>query len=214
MVGPSPPFSEEAAAKTDAVTEKQAAAEKQALRSRLRAARRAHVEGLDPRTRALLFRRPPAPLLDLIPANAVIGVYNAGRWEAPAASYAAFFHEAGHAVALPWFATREAPMQFRQWQVPPLEEDLEADPWGVKQPPAHAPEMTPSVLFVPLVGFTAQGARLGQGGGHYDRWFSANPGATAIGMGWDAQCVDALPHEAHDHPLRAVVTPTRLYGPF
>jgi hypothetical protein len=32
-------------------------------------------------------------------------------------------------------------------------------------------------------------------------------------MGWDAQCVDALPGEATT-TLRAVVTPTRLYGPF
>jgi 5-formyltetrahydrofolate cyclo-ligase len=174
------------------VTDKQAAAEKQALRSRLRAARRAHVEGLDPRTRALLFRRPPAPLLDLIPANAVIGVYNAGRWEAPAASYAAFFHEAGHAVALPWFATREAPMQFRQWQVPRSTKISKPIP-GASNSPRPCAGNDPDVLFVPLVGFTAQGARLGQGGGHYDRWFSANPGATAIGMGWDAQCVDALP---------------------
>jgi 5-formyltetrahydrofolate cyclo-ligase len=85
------------------------------------------------RAPAPAVRRPPAPLLDLIPANAVIGVYNAGRWKAPAASYAAFFHEAGHAVALPWFAARRADA------VPPvagapLDEDLEADPWGVKQP--------------------------------------------------------------------------------
>ncbi|GHC86321.1 5-formyltetrahydrofolate cyclo-ligase [Novosphingobium pokkalii] len=206
MVGPSPPSSDE--------IDTAAVAAKQALRKDLRARRRAHVEALDPRTRALLFRRPPAPLLNLIPAGATVALYNASPWEAPTASYAGFFHEAGHPVALPWFAGRDAPMQFRLWQVPPLEEVLEPDPWGVLQPAADAPEATPAVLFVPLVGFTAQGQRLGQGGGHYDRWLEAHPDAVPIGMAWDAQCVDALPGEAHDQPLRAVVTPTRLYGPF
>jgi 5-formyltetrahydrofolate cyclo-ligase len=205
MVGPSPPSPDDAV---------ETASIKQALRKQLRARRRAHVEALDPRTRALLFRRPPAPLLDLVPETATIAVYNAGAFEAPAASYAAFFHEAGHRIALPWFASRTAPMQFRQWQVPPLDEMLEPDPWGTKQPAADAAELTPDVLFVPLVGFTAQGQRLGQGGGHYDRWFADHPEAVAIGLGWDAQSLDELPHEAHDHPLRAVVTPTRLYGPF
>lgn len=204
MVGPSPPS-------PDTI---ETVAAKQALRKQLRAARRAHVKALDPRTRALLMRRPPAPLLGLIPQDATIGVYYAGPFEAPAASYAAFFHEAGHTVALPWFADRSAPMQFRRWLVPPLDDELVADPWGVRQPDASAETVTPDVVFVPLVGFTADGARLGQGGGHYDRWLAGHPDAVAIGLAWDAQLVESLPREPHDHRLRAVVTPTRLYGPF
>ena len=74
--------------------------------------------------------------------------------------------------------------------------------------------MTPDVLFVPLVGFTPEGARLGQGGGHYDRWLEAHPTTLAIGLGWDVQAVDELPVEAHDRSLDAVITPTRMYGPF
>ncbi|HCH95451.1 MAG TPA: 5-formyltetrahydrofolate cyclo-ligase, partial [Erythrobacter sp.] len=35
-----------------------------------------------------------------------------------------------------------------------------------------------------------------------------------IGLAWDSQMVDDLPSEAHDIPLSAVVTPTRIYGPF
>lgn len=67
-------------------------------------------------------------------------------------------------------------------------------------------------MFVPCVGFTADGGRLGQGAGHYDRWLAAHPSAVAIGLAWDCQLVDELPTEPHDHPLDAVVTPTRLYG--
>jgi len=34
----------------------------------------------------------------------------------------------------------------------------------------------------------------------------------ALGLGWDCQLLDNLPLEPHDHPLRAVITPTRIYG--
>jgi 5-formyltetrahydrofolate cyclo-ligase len=68
------------------------------------------------------------------------------------------------------------------------------------------------VAFVPLVGFTAAGERLGQGGGHYDRWLAANPSVLPLGLAWDCQLRGSLPHEAHDCPLRGVITPTRFYG--
>ena len=70
------------------------------------------------------------------------------------------------------------------------------------------------VLLVPLVGFTAKGDRLGQGGGHYDRWLEDREEVTAIGLAWDCQLTENLPVEPHDRRLDAVVTPTRFYGPF
>ncbi|MEO0033143.1 MAG: hypothetical protein RIS94_2901 [Pseudomonadota bacterium] len=183
------------------------------LRKRLRAERRAHVAALDPRVRALVMMRPPGPLLTLIPQGARIGLYVNGPDETPTGGYARFLHEAGHTIAMPWFAGRDAAMTFRRWESPHLAELLEQGPFCA-QPMADAEEIVPDVLFVPLVGFTAQGARLGQGGGHYDRWLEAHPNVPAIGMAWDCQLVDSVPHEAHDRPLAAVVTPTRLYGPF
>ncbi|WP_442789648.1 5-formyltetrahydrofolate cyclo-ligase [Novosphingobium sp. SL115] len=185
------------------------------LRKKLRARRNAHVAGLDPRVRSLMFMRPPSPVMALIPQNAVIGVYLAGAGEAPATAYARHFHEAGHRVALPWFADRSAAMTFREWTTPWVDETLVPGPWqGIAQPGADAGELVPDVLFVPLVGFDEDGGRLGQGGGHYDRWLAANPHAIPIGMAWDCQLATDLPVEAHDRPLRAVVTPTRFYGPF
>ena len=65
------------------------------------------------------------------------------------------------------------------------------------------------------MGFTPSGKRLGQGGGHYDRWLAEHPAVLKIGLAWDIQCVepeDALPTEPHDIALDAVVTPTRMYG--
>jgi len=184
------------------------------LRKMLRARRREHVAQLDPSTRALILRHPPAPLLALVPEDATIGFYHATAHEAPATGYARFFHERGHALALPRFAHRGAAMEFAAWSDPWDEDDCEVGPFGLMQPDADADALTPDLLFVPLVGFTEDGTRLGQGGGHYDRWLTEHPHVPAIGLAWDAQRVDELPVEPHDRPLRAVVTPTRLYGPF
>jgi len=185
---------------------------KSEFRKTLRAARKAHVEALPDAIRGLLFHRPPAPLLARIPAEAVIGVYHAGPFEAPAAAYARFFRDAGHTIALPYFADRAAPMTFRHHTDPYAQDDLEVGPFGILQPVADADQLVPDVLFVPLVGFTPALERLGQGGGHYDRWLAEHPPALAVGLAWDAQACETLPTEPHDKPLDAVVTPTRIYG--
>lgn len=184
------------------------------LRQHLRALRREHVANLDPATRALILHRPPAPLLSLVPEGATIGLYHATAHEAPCAGYARFFHERGHPLALPRFAHRGAAMEFAGWTDPWDESDCEVGPFGLMQPTDAADALAPDLVFVPLLGFTDRGARLGQGGGHYDRWLAAHPGVLAIGLAWDVQLVDDLPIEPHDRPLTAVVTPTRLYGPF
>ncbi len=188
---------------------------KSTLRKDLRAKRNAHVLALDPRFRALMFKQPPSPVAAMISPGATIGLYIAGPGEAPATAYARHFHEAGHKVALPWFAHRGAPMTFREWASPWVDDLLVPSPWQrISQPDADAPELVPEVLFVPLVGFTAEGDRLGQGGGHYDRWLADNPSSVPIGLAWDCQLADDLPRETHDRPLHAVVTPTRIYGPW
>ena len=187
---------------------------KDELRKQLRATRRDHVAALPDSMRALVFHRPPAPLLDLVPAHAVVGLYRANPFEAPAAAYAKFFLDRGHEIALPRFSSRNAAMEFARHSDPFDEEDLEVGPFGLLQPFPDAPALAPDVLFVPLVGFTAEGHRLGQGGGHYDRWLADHPDTAAIGLAWDCQRVGELPLESHDQALRAVVTPTRLYGPF
>ncbi|QYU70405.1 5-formyltetrahydrofolate cyclo-ligase [Leptolyngbya sp. 15MV] len=188
--------------------------DKAELRQRLREARREHVATLPDSTRALLFRHPPAPLLELVGEGVAIGLYAAAPCEAPTAHYAAFFGERGHPLALPRFAGRGADMEFAAHTDPLGESDLEVGPFGLLQPLAQAETLVPQLLFVPLLGFTASGARIGQGGGHYDRWLAAHPRTLAIGMAWDCQAVPMLPLEPHDRALDAIVTPTRLYGPF
>ncbi len=184
------------------------------LRKQLRAARKVHVAEQPNAVKALLFNRPPRPLLEKIPAEAVIGLYHAVGSEAPAAAYARHFHESGHTIALPAFDDEQAAMDFREFTDPIGESDLEDAPFGIRQPCPKNSILKPDVLFVPLIGFTARGVRLGQGGGHYDRWLSAHPYGIAIGLAWDSQLCEEIPSEPHDIRLDAIVTPTRIYGPF
>lgn len=186
---------------------------KSELRKRLRKARREHVAAQSDAIRALLFHRPPAPLLARIGRDAIIGLYRADKSEAPAASYAKFFHEQGHTIALPAFESSDAPMIFREHIDPFGESDMETGPFfGIPQPGSKAPQVIPDVLFVPLVGFTAAGDRLGQGGGYYDRWLAQNPGRMTVGLAWDVQLCEHLATEPHDIALDCVVTPSRMYG--
>jgi 5-formyltetrahydrofolate cyclo-ligase len=187
---------------------------KAALRKDLRARRRAFAAELPSAVSALVFRQPPAPIMALIPPGAAIGLYRAAAGEAPAGSYARFFYEAGHLLALPRVSTLTSPMTFHAHTDPFDESDLEDGPMGLRQPAGDLLELVPQVLFMPLVGFTQRGDRLGQGGGFYDRWLAAHPQTIAIGLAWDIQQVDDLPIEEHDMPLAAIVTPTRVLGPF
>lgn len=184
---------------------------KQHLRTRLRAARRAHVAALPEQVRGLILHRPPAPVAARVPVGSIVGLYHATADEAPTAGYARWFYENGRHLALPWFANRLAPMTFRAWHDPFDLSDLEPGPWGTLQPAAKAAEVVPEVAFVPLVGFTAEGHRLGQGGGHYDRWLGDHPDTLPIGLAWDIQRCESLPVEPHDRNLAAIVTPTRIY---
>ena len=186
---------------------------KQALRNRLRKIRKAEATALPENVRALVLRRPPSPLLELVPEGAAIGLYRATRYEAPANGYARFFAEAGHTIALPRMGDDGA-MHFVVHTDPFGEADLVDGPHAIRQPGPEAPALTPQIVFVPLLGFTERGERLGQGGGHYDRWLGDHPDAIPIGIGWDGQLVEHLPLEPHDRSMQAVVTPTRLYGPF
>ncbi len=181
------------------------------LRGELRRRRSEFVAALPDATRGLLFLRPPAPVAALVPQRACVGLYHAAGSEAPTLSYAKWLHENGRSLALPWFGTRGSAMQFRAWSDPYDDAELDVGPYGLLQPRANAREVAPQVAFVPMVGFTARGDRLGQGGGHYDRWLAANPRVVAIGLAWDCQLSDAMPVEPHDRRMRAVVTPTRIY---
>jgi 5-formyltetrahydrofolate cyclo-ligase len=63
------------------------------------------------------------------------------------------------------------------------------------------------VVVVPGLAFTADGRRLGQGGGHYDRFLvRLRADCVTVGAAFAEQLVDDLPTEDHDVRLDLVVT--------
>lgn len=69
--------------------------------------------------------------------------------------------------------------------------------------PAEALDM----IVVPLVAFDRAGARLGYGGGCYDRYLpTVAPERPIVGIAFDEQCVDHVPTDAHDLPLPHIVS--------
>ena len=63
------------------------------------------------------------------------------------------------------------------------------------------------LVIVPGLAFTTDGRRLGQGGGHYDRFLAELPPSCAtVGVCFAEQIVDELPQEPHDRTVGHVVT--------
>ncbi|PLS15236.1 5-formyltetrahydrofolate cyclo-ligase [Bacillus sp. M6-12] len=65
-----------------------------------------------------------------------------------------------------------------------------------------------SLMVVPGLAFTADGHRLGFGGGYYDRYLPQYRGPK-ISLAFDQQIIPCLPHETHDVRVDKIITPTR-----
>lgn len=63
------------------------------------------------------------------------------------------------------------------------------------------------VLFIPLVAFRDDGARLGYGGGYYDRYLR-NCSALKIGIAYAFQRCDQWQEKPHDQRMDVVITET------
>ena len=88
--------------------------------------------------------------------------------------------------------------------------DLVAGVWGIREPAEHCaivPLATIDFMLVPGVAFTQIGARLGYGGGFYDRLLAALDRRTArIAAAFQLQIVAQLPEGPHDQRVDTVVT--------
>lgn len=115
-----------------------------------------------------------------------------------------------YVCALPHLAGRGAPLEFRLWD----EETLMATgKYDVPEPAVSLPVL-PDFLIVPLLAFDEEGYRLGYGGGHYDRAAASLKrikNIQMIGLAYQEQLCEKLPHEAHDVRLDMIVTEGKVY---
>ena len=114
----------------------------------------------------------------------------------------------GMPLALPVIDGKGKPLLFRAWQPG---DATAAGVWGIAEPRPDKPRVEPDILLVPLLAFDREGWRLGYGGGFYDRTLRglrAHKLIVAVGIAFDEQRVDAVPHLDYDERLDWVLTPS------
>ncbi len=89
--------------------------------------------------------------------------------------------------------------------------ELAPGAFGVWEPPRSARRPVSSkdvdLVLVPGLAFDRTGYRLGHGHGYFDRLLSRLPRATPrVGLCFDFQLLDRLPHQPHDQPVHTVVS--------
>ena len=114
----------------------------------------------------------------------------------------------GCRLALPTMQGKGCPLVFRSWSPG---DQMAAAVWGIAEPLPSREVLMPDVVLVPLLVFDAAGYRLGYGGGFYDRSLDelrAHKLIVAVGIAYDEQRLDAVPHLDYDQPLDWVLTPS------
>jgi 5-formyltetrahydrofolate cyclo-ligase len=114
--------------------------------------------------------------------------------------------DAGASLALPAIAGRGRPLHMRAYAFGDV---LHSGQWGIREPMPDAPEVDPDILLVPLLAFDRLGHRLGFGAGYYDMTLTAlrtRKPVVAIGIGFAAQEIPAVPVTPRDAPLDLMLT--------
>jgi len=99
-------------------------------------------------------------------------------------------------------------------------DDLETGAYGIREPKAGTPEVEDpgqfGLIFVPGLAFDETFARLGYGGGYYDRLISRivqkNRRPMLVAPAFDLQIIPRIPVESHDVRMDAIVTESRLFA--
>lgn len=118
--------------------------------------------------------------------------------------------EAGLNLYLPVVGSDDV-MHFALWEANAL---LEKNCYGIPQPgPQYSqrPANKLDIIIMPLVGWSHSGARLGMGGGFYDRALAGAAGPVRVGLGFECQQAEVLPIEPWDIPMDFVVTESALH---
>lgn len=174
---------------------------------------------------ARAWARAPLPADDVAAASALIarrllaqdwmqlpsplGLYRSAPAEVATAPFYAAAQANGWDVAAPVAA---GPAY--GWRTDDADAPVEAGPHGILQPVggAAADPAGLRVVLVPGLAFDRRGARLGHGGGHYDRLLAAaQRTAFLVGLCFDARLADTLPAGPLDVPMDAIVTERAIH---
>src|SRR2546429_4189032 len=125
------------------------------------------------------------------------------RNEYDARHLAAGLRRLGARTALPVVVAPKAPLVFREWK-PGVE--LAVGPLGIPYP-VGSPEVSPDHVLLPMLGWDADGYRLGYGGGFFDCTLAPLARRPpALRIAYEPALFQTLHPPAHDIPLAFVVT--------
>lgn len=181
---------------------------KRALRSRLRAARRARVSA-DPTAATRLFDGLHAVVAPLAPDAAVVAGYLAAPGEPDVGPALASWHEQGASVVVPLCLPGRT-LAWVRWHpgLPVRTGDVAPVPEPVGGVPAE--DLVADLILVPALAVGGDGTRLGQGGGFYDRFLDSASGIT-VGVVFADEVLPAVPSDPWDARLDAALTPQAVH---
>ena len=119
---------------------------------------------------------------------------------------AAVLERQGVRIALPVSVARDTALVFRLMSETAT---MPVDAVGIPAPGPDAETVRPDLVICPLLGFDRRGARLGQGGGFYDRTLEqlrAEGPVVAVGLAYAAQELAEVVTGPFDQTLDGVLT--------
>ena len=121
---------------------------------------------------------------------------------------AASFRRRGATTALPVVVAPKTPLIFREWH-PGVK--LAEGPLGIPYP-VGSPDVIPDRVLLPMVGWDADGYRLGYGGAFFDRTLAAlAKRPRVIGVSYEQAYLRTIRPQPHDIPVDFVVTERGVY---
>ena len=159
---------------------------------------------------AVIARRAATELATRLPAPAAIALYAAKGSEVDTAELDALLRASHHTVLYPRVIDVAKELLFAA--VTPGE--LAPTRFGLREPDvarATVPVADIAAFVIPGLAFDREGGRVGWGRGHYDATLAAAPRALRIGLAFECQVIDRVPHEPHDIPCHLVITETTTH---
>ena len=149
------------------------------------------------------------PLIEEI-ENEYIGTYISFRDELDTKKLNQYLLERELNLALPAIDFQTKEINFFMYHT---NTELIENKFSILEPENKVEVIFPKIIFIPLLGYTKSGFRLGYGGGYYDKYLSKNGigDVKKIGIAFSFQEVEEIPVEDHDERLDWILTEKHLY---